>query len=97
MFRPRFNYFINENRIKKTHHLYKQIRELNLHSFGEDTLGKRLSFNNNNVNTKKNTLSNISVFNPLVKKRKPHTFFILFYLLTITLEIFNKFVSFNYI
>lgn len=95
MFRPRFNYFINENRIKKTHHLYKQIRELNLHSFGEEKLRKRLSFNN--VNTTKNTLSNIKVFNPLVKKRKPHTFFIFFYLLTITIEIFNKFVSFNYI
>jgi hypothetical protein len=96
MFRPRFNYFINENRIKKTHHLYKQIRELNLHSFSrEEKLRKRLSFNN--VNTNKNTLSNINVFNPLVKKRKPHTFFILFYLLTITIEIFNKFVSFNYI
>lgn len=95
MFRPRFNYFINENSIKKTQNVYKQIRDLNLRSFGEDKLRKRLSFNN--VKTNKNPFSIVKVFNPLVKKRNPHTFFILFYLLTITIQIFNKFVSFNYI
>jgi hypothetical protein len=95
MFRPRFNYFINENSIKKTQSLYKQIRDLNLSSFAQEKLRKRLSFNN--VKTNKNTLSNIKVFNPLVKKTKTHHFFILFYLLTITIEIFTKFVSFNYI
>jgi hypothetical protein len=94
MFHPRFNYFINENRIKKTQNLYKQIRELNLHSFGQEKLRKRLLFTN--VQTNKNTVA-IKVSNPLVKKGKTPKFFILFYLLTITIEIFNKFVSFNYI
>lgn len=95
MFRPRFNYFIHESSIKKTQNLYKQIRELNLRSFGQEKLRKRISFNHVNTNT--NTLSNVKVVNPLVKKTKTHNFFILFYLLTITIEIFNKFVSFNYI
>ena len=95
MFRPRFNYFINENSIKKTQNLYKQIHELNLRSFRQDKIRKKLSFHN--VKTNKPTVSNIEVFNPLVKKVKTHNLFILFYLLTITIQICNKFVSFNYI
>jgi hypothetical protein len=94
MFRPRFNYFINENSIKKTQHLYKQIRDLHIRSFGQEKIRKKLSFNNVNP---RNNLLNTTVLNPLVKKRKTHNFFILFYLLTITIELFNKFVSFNYI
>lgn len=95
MFRPRFNYFVNENSFKKTQNLYKQIRDSNLRSFGQEKLRKKISFNNVKINN--NTLSTVTVINPLVKKRKLHNFFILFYLLTITIEIFNKFVSFNYI